>query len=81
MVADRFATYPSGRPGQKGTPSNPHRKMGEAFVSRLLPSLIEMSERGMTLQQIAAELAARHVKLPDGGTWTATAVRRVLARA
>jgi hypothetical protein len=33
-----------------------------------------------SLRAIAAELDRQHIPIPRGGTWTATAVRRLLAR-
>lgn len=46
-----------------------------------LPAIAELrSEGAMSLHQLAAALNARGVATPRGGAWTATAVRRVLAR-
>jgi DNA invertase Pin-like site-specific DNA recombinase len=47
----------------------------------LLPVIAEVREAGATsLNAIAAALIDRGVATPRGGAWTATAVRRVLAR-
>jgi hypothetical protein len=40
----------------------------------------EMQETGLSLRQIASELASKGIRTARGGQWTATAVRNVLAR-
>jgi hypothetical protein len=51
-------------------------------AANVLPVIREVQGAGVTtLQGIADALTARGVKTPKGATWTATAVRRVLARA
>jgi DNA invertase Pin-like site-specific DNA recombinase len=57
------------------------RAKADAFAARVAPTLAEMSARGLSLHQVAAELTARSILTAEGGAWTATAVRRVLARA
>ena len=58
----------------------------DAFAHRLLPKLQEMQARGLSLNAMARELTAigfrtsQRGKKAEGGQWTATAVRRVLAR-
>jgi DNA invertase Pin-like site-specific DNA recombinase len=53
----------------------------DAFAARVAPTLAEMRERGLSLRRMAAELMNRSIRTSRGGTdWTATSVRRVLAR-
>ncbi len=47
----------------------------------VLPIIEEIAASGASLHRIAAELAARGIPTPRGGTWTATAVRRARLRA
>jgi len=54
----------------------------DGFAERVAPMASDMRKSGMSLGAIAAELTAQNVQTPRGGSaWTATAVRRVLARA
>ncbi|MFO1114044.1 MAG: recombinase family protein [Beijerinckiaceae bacterium] len=46
----------------------------------VLPTIEEIAASGASLHRIAAELTARGIPTPRGGTWTATAVRRARAR-
>jgi DNA invertase Pin-like site-specific DNA recombinase len=61
------------------------RKQAEAdqTASRVLPVITSIRRTGATsLRAIAAELEARGIRTPRGGTaWTATTVKRILARA
>jgi len=66
---------PDGRLGAAGK-----RAKADAFAGRLAPTLGEMRDRGMSLHRMAAELTAKSILTAQGGTWTATAVRRLLAR-
>jgi DNA invertase Pin-like site-specific DNA recombinase len=66
---------PDGRLGAAGK-----RAKADAFAARLAPTLAEMRGRGTSLHRMAAELTAKSILTAEGGTWTATAVRRVLAR-
>jgi DNA invertase Pin-like site-specific DNA recombinase len=74
--------------GYRGAPP-PNTLLGTAarvakadeFAKRVGPTIAEMKDSGLSLQQIAAELTARSVLTPRGGdAWTATGVRRVLMR-
>jgi DNA invertase Pin-like site-specific DNA recombinase len=47
---------------------------------RVAPIIRELEGVGLSLNAIAAELNSRGVSTPRGGAWTATAVRRALAR-
>jgi len=51
-----------------------------AFAGSVAPIAAELRAAGMSLRQVAAELAARGVRTPRGGAWTATAVRNVISR-
>ncbi|TLU70582.1 recombinase family protein [Lichenicoccus roseus] len=59
----------------------------DEFATRLLPKMREMQDRGLSLNAMAKELDAigfrtkQRGKSGEEGRWTATAVRRVLARA
>jgi DNA invertase Pin-like site-specific DNA recombinase len=66
---------PNGRLGAAA-----RRDKANAFAARVAPTIAEMQRRGLSLHQIAADLTARSILTPNGGAWTATAVRRVLAR-
>jgi DNA invertase Pin-like site-specific DNA recombinase len=61
------------------------RKKAEAAqtASRVMPVITSIRRTGATsLRAIAAELEARGIRTPRGGTaWTATAVKRILDRA
>jgi DNA invertase Pin-like site-specific DNA recombinase len=52
----------------------------DAFAATVGPTLVELRDAGNNLAQIAAELTAQGIVTPRGGAWTATAVRRALAR-
>ena len=47
---------------------------------RAEPMLTELQAAGLSLHAMASELTARGIVTPRGGAWTATAVRRALAR-
>jgi DNA invertase Pin-like site-specific DNA recombinase len=51
-----------------------------ARAHQLAPVVIPLRRDGMSLRAIAAELAARGIRTPRGGAWTADAVRNVLQR-
>jgi len=50
------------------------------FAARIKPVILPLCERGLSLRQIGAALAARGIQTAAGGGWSADAVRRVLAR-
>ena len=53
----------------------------DRHAANVLPVIEEIRRGGATsLRQVAAALAARGVRTPRGGAWTAAAVRNVLAR-
>lgn len=52
----------------------------DAFATRLGPTLTALREQGLSLHQMAAALTSKSILAPQNGAWTATAVRRVLAR-
>jgi DNA invertase Pin-like site-specific DNA recombinase len=56
------------------------RAQADTFAARVLPTVSEMQANGLSLHQVAAALTERGIKTAQGGAWTATAVRRVLAR-
>jgi DNA invertase Pin-like site-specific DNA recombinase len=73
------ARAPAGDP-KKATAGLRHQ--ADAFAARVQPTLAELRAAGMSLEAVAAELGRRGILTSRGGTaWTATTVRRVLARA
>lgn len=60
-------------------PRAAHAK-AQAFADRVGPTVRALRDSPMTLKQVAAQLNATHVKAPNGETWTAMTVSRVLAR-
>ncbi|MFL5285335.1 MAG: recombinase family protein [Rhodopila sp.] len=57
------------------------RSKADAFAARLTPVLDGMQADGLSLNAMAGELTKQGILTAQGGTeWTATAVRRVLAR-
>jgi DNA invertase Pin-like site-specific DNA recombinase len=54
------------------------RAKADAFAARVRPAIEAM--QGKSLNEIAAALTEQGVRTAQGGAWTATAVRRVLAR-
>lgn len=74
--------------GSRGAPA-PDTRLGvearqanaAAFAKRVYPTLAEMQQRGLGLRAMAAELSAKGIRTAQGGVWTATAVKRALARA
>ncbi len=64
--------------GRLGVEAN--RAKASAFAADVGPLVGEMSARGLSLRQIAAELTRQGVQTARGGQWTAAAVRAVLLR-
>jgi DNA invertase Pin-like site-specific DNA recombinase len=66
-----------------GAIGNATRKAeADKHAANVVPVIRAIQDSGVkTLQGLANALTARGVRTPAGGTWTATAVRRVLARA
>jgi hypothetical protein len=61
-----------------------HRAAAREFYAPLLPLILELHRRGLSLRKIARELDARGVKTRmqyPGQRWSAQQVKRVLARA
>jgi hypothetical protein len=56
------------------------RREADAFAATVQPLIAELSNQGMSLRRIAAELTARGVQTARGGTWNAALVRRVTLR-
>ena len=56
------------------------RAKADTFAASVRPTASTLRARGLSLRQTAAELTTMGIKTPKGGAWTATAVRRVLAR-
>jgi DNA invertase Pin-like site-specific DNA recombinase len=72
--------YRGGPPPDSRLGISAKQARANAFAMRLAPTLAEMRHQGLSLHQIAAALSARSILAPQNGAWTATAVRRVLAR-
>ena len=62
--------------GRRGVKARQDRS--KAYARTVLPVIIEMRERGLSLRQCVAELQARGVQTPAGGAWTAGLVCRLL---
>jgi len=72
----RPATAPDGRLGAEAS-----KRQADQAATALAPILDALRAAGASsLHQLAAGLQARGVATPRGGVWTATAVRRALAR-
>jgi len=56
------------------------QRKADAFAERVAPLAGDLRAKGLSFDAIAAELTSQSVLTPRGGGWTATAVRRVLAR-
>ncbi|MFT2095911.1 recombinase family protein [Acidiphilium multivorum] len=52
----------------------------DAFAASIGPMAASMRAEGLSLRQIAAQLTEQGIRTPQGGAWTADAVRRLLAR-
>jgi hypothetical protein len=57
-----------------------NRKNADAFAAAVAPLVIDLRASGLSLDAVAKALAKQGIVTPRGGSWTATAVRRVLAR-
>jgi DNA invertase Pin-like site-specific DNA recombinase len=71
------------RGGRKPNPqegAEARKRHADDFAARLQPIVAPMRDQGMSLRQIAARLAADSIETPNGGAWSADAVRRVLLR-
>jgi DNA invertase Pin-like site-specific DNA recombinase len=73
--------------GFRGGPVPDGHKGGEAvaeaadaFAARVAPIANEMRSAGLSLTAIAEALETKGIRTARGGAWTATAVRRILAR-
>lgn len=53
----------------------------DAFAANVLPVIRELQGRGLSHRAIADELNVRRVRTAREGTWSATQIQRVLARA
>lgn len=59
-----------------------HRLDAAAFYADLVPLVAELRDRGLSLRAIAAEMARRGLRTrQEWPHWSATTVRRILARA
>lgn len=58
-----------------------HQKAADEFAFAVAPMVQEMRDNGMSLRQIAAELAAKGVQTRRGGAWNPTTVKNLLERA
>jgi hypothetical protein len=59
-----------------------HATAAREFYAPLLPVIVELRRQGLSLRAIAAELDRRGIKTrQEWDHWSATQIRRVLARA
>jgi DNA invertase Pin-like site-specific DNA recombinase len=56
------------------------KAQADAAAARVAGIIAPLRASGLTLQAIADQLNLQHMVGPQGGTWTATTVRRTLAR-
>jgi DNA invertase Pin-like site-specific DNA recombinase len=73
--------YRGGRKPDPQVGADARKRQAEDFAARLLPVVAPLHAQGLSLRQIAAQLAADSISTPNGGAWSADAVRRVLLRA
>jgi hypothetical protein len=75
--------FPPGVHAKGGAASAPvNRALAEEFYAPLLEPVAELRRQGMSLRQIARELERRGIKSrQEWRHWSATSVRRILARA
>lgn len=52
-----------------------------AFAAKILPTIIQLKEQGMTLDNVAAELTKRGEKTFNGGEWHKSTVSRLMKAA
>ena len=57
------------------------QEKADGFAALVAPIIAEQRAQGASLHAIAAELTRQGIRTPRGGAWTATAVRRAVARA
>jgi DNA invertase Pin-like site-specific DNA recombinase len=74
--------YRGGKGPPPGSGAAGARLHADRAASSVLPHIEEIraTKADVSLNGLAKELSARNVLAPRGGTWTATAVRRLLAR-
>lgn len=60
--------------------ANAQRARADAFAASLAHLVQQMRSEGLSLRQMAKQLAERGIKTPRGGAWTPAGVRNVLAR-
>ncbi len=72
--------YRGGRKPDPQEGAEARRRQAEAFAARVLPVVAPLREQGLSLREIAARLTADSIATPNGGAWSADAVRRVLLR-
>ena len=78
--ATRRDGSPRQAPGPVENATAAAKARSDEHAARVLPIVTALRHDGLGLNGIANELAARHVATLNGGKWTATSVRRLLAR-
>lgn len=51
------------------------------FAARVVPTIKQLKEQGMTLDQVAAELTSRNIATFNGGEWSKSTISRLLKKA
>lgn len=64
--------------GRLGAAAN--RANADEYAAKLAPILAGLKERGLSLRQMAGELAEQGIQTPRHGRWTAAGVRSLLVR-
>jgi DNA invertase Pin-like site-specific DNA recombinase len=78
----KLGGYRLGAPKVDGTLGTAAKKRkADEFAAAVGPITAALRDEGLSLRAIASALKDRGIRTPQGGAWTATAVRNVLARA
>jgi DNA invertase Pin-like site-specific DNA recombinase len=76
----KLGGYRGGRKPDAALATEARQKAANGFADSVAPMMLEMKGTGASLRQIAAAMAAKGIRTPRGGEWTATAVKNALAR-
>lgn len=76
----KLGGYRGGTKPDAALATQARQKAADGFADSVAPMMLEMKGTGASLRQIAAAMAAKGIRTPRGGEWTATAVKNALAR-
>jgi DNA invertase Pin-like site-specific DNA recombinase len=77
----RLGGYRGGLKADPAAATRARQEAAEVRARALGPTLKALQAEGLSLARIASELAAKGIRTPRGGLWTAAAVRSLLLRA